>query len=83
VLAEQVQHKTELLDTLAQEVRPPLITLKGALTLLREEPVDPEDRRAFLALANENVVELLNLIDRYLPPGTGRKGTAGGGSPEE
>jgi len=83
VLAEQVQHKTGLLDTLAQEVRPPLIALKGALTLLREEPADPEDRRAFLALANENVVELLQLIDRYLPHRPGRKETGGGGSSEE
>ncbi|MFQ5801578.1 MAG: histidine kinase dimerization/phospho-acceptor domain-containing protein [Candidatus Methylomirabilales bacterium] len=83
VLAEQVQDKTGLLDTLAQEVRPPLIALKGAVTLLREEPVDPEDRRAFLALANENVVELLHLIDRCLPLGTGWKGTASSRSPEE
>lgn len=67
VLAQHVEQKTEILDLLAREVRPPLTTLKGALTLLREEPADAEDRRAFLALANENVLELLHLIDRYLP----------------
>lgn len=67
LLAHQVEQKTEILDILAREVRPPLTALKGALTLLREEPVDPEDRRAFVALANENVLELLHLIDRYLP----------------
>ena len=66
-LAQQVAQKTEILDVLARELRPPLTTLKGALTLLREEPGNPEDRRAFLALANENVRELLHLIDRCLP----------------
>lgn len=66
-LAQQVVQKNEILDLLAREVRPPLTALKGALTLLREEPVDPEDRRAFLTLANENVLEILRLIDRCLP----------------
>jgi len=66
-LAQQVVQKNDILDLLAREVRPPLTALKGALTLLREEPIDPEDRRAFLTLANENVRELLHLIDRCLP----------------
>lgn len=66
-LAQQVVQKNDILDLLAREVRPPLTALKGALALLREEPIDPEDRRAFLTLANENVRELLHLIDRCLP----------------
>jgi signal transduction histidine kinase len=80
VLAQQLAQKGEVLDTLAREVRGPLITLKGALTLLREEPAEPEDRRAFLALANENVLALLHLVDRYLPLPRDRHGTADSGS---
>lgn len=66
LLQDKDQLKTDFLATVAHELRTPLTAIKGSLSLLlHEEPVAPETRREFLALAHQNVERLLRLIYNY------------------
>ncbi len=66
LLQDKDQLKTDFLATVAHEIRTPLTSIKGSLSLLlHEEPATPETRREFLAMAHQNVERLLRLINNY------------------
>ncbi len=62
-LSQQYQLKGEELAGVAREVRTSLTAAKGSLyILLHEQPADPEDRRALLDRAYQNVERGMDLL---------------------
>jgi signal transduction histidine kinase len=60
--------RNELISTVSHELRTPLGFIKSyATTLMREDtPIEPETRRHFLAIIDEETVKLEHMIDELL-----------------
>jgi len=59
--------KTNFVSTVSHELRTPLTSIKGALTLLKDEDIsDEETRREFFSIAENNADRLIALITNLL-----------------
>ncbi len=72
--------KSRFLATMSHELRTPLNGILGMAELLRQAPLDQQDRQRLQALhqAGEGLLSILNEVLSFCPPGRGRKppGTA-------
>jgi PAS domain S-box-containing protein len=65
-LAEEGKRKDQFLAVLAHELRNPLAPVLPALDLLRQEDVDPEERRWAIDMIGRQVGQMARLIDDLL-----------------